>query len=145
VEGAHALRCGLQRGALRFRQRGQGRIQFGLADIEVRHRGGLHAVELVGVFQHRVVAAGAYVADDPADRAFDGVVGLGFESQQRIERFPEIVLGGVELADHDWAFASEARSKASMIGCRRARFSLSAAWLTTRREEMSMISSTSTR
>jgi hypothetical protein len=58
-----------------------------------------HAVEAVGVFQHRGVAAGLDVKQDLRHGGLDRIVGRGLEGQQRMQLLLEAVVGGVEFAD----------------------------------------------
>ena len=95
VEGADALGGDLQRLALGRRQAVQGRLQFGLRNIEGRHFRSTamrDAVKTVGVFQHGGIAARLHIGQDFCDRRFNRRIGTLLERQQRVERLLETFL-----------------------------------------------------
>eukprot|EP01022_Parablepharisma_sp_SALTPOND_P017907 TRINITY_DN290_c1_g1_i2.p1 TRINITY_DN290_c1_g1~~TRINITY_DN290_c1_g1_i2.p1 ORF type:complete len:1623 (-),score=570.02 TRINITY_DN290_c1_g1_i2:20056-24924(-) len=158
VIGTHAVGGGLQRMAACRGQAVQGCLQGLVADLQGGYRGGLHAVEALGVFQHGGVAARLDLGQDAGSGTVDGLVLAGLEGQHGRELLTEAGNGGIEFSDGNahgltcsarksWIvdyLALDAFSKASRMGCKRSRFNFSAAWFTTRREEISMMCSTST-
>mmetsp|Transcript_29288 Transcript_29288/g.53048 ORF Transcript_29288/g.53048 Transcript_29288/m.53048 type:complete len:339 (-) Transcript_29288:252-1268(-) len=142
VIGPHAPRRRLQRVALHGRDGRQRGLQFGRGDFQRGHAGGVQPVEALGVVQHGGITAGPHIGQDLGDAALYGGVGLGRPMAQALELGVEVGGGGRELADQ--GHVETALAKASISGRRVSRLSFSAAWLTTRRDEMSMICSTST-
>ncbi|MNQ25134.1 hypothetical protein D3C85_383470 [compost metagenome] len=95
MEGADALGGNLQRLALGRWQAVQGRLQFGLRNIEGRHfrRAAMRdAVETVRVFQYGGIAARFHVGQDFCDRRFNRCIGARLERQQGVERLLETIL-----------------------------------------------------
>ena len=96
-------------------------------------------VEAARVVEYRSIAIGANVLENFSDGQFDRVVCRVIEVQQFVKRGQKAGIAGRKSTNH-----LIAPSMAEMTGCSRSRFIFSAAWLTTSREEMLMISSTST-
>ena len=111
------------------------RSRSGLRDLEIGGARRRHAVEPPRVFEHRRIAARANVVEDRGDRAIDRLVLRASKAGERGET-------GVEVGLARWrgvrsqAWAATAVSNASISGCSRSRFSLSAAWFTIRRLEI---------
>src|SRR5690606_21094890 len=129
-------------------------------DLERGKRGCLDAVEAAGVFQHRGIAVAAHGLDDGGNRRIDLRILRGFERDQALEARFEVRIGGAQPRDSAHracparlrrrslartSAGAAACSNASINGCTSACLSLSAAWFTTRRAEMGMISSPATR
>jgi len=113
-------------------------------DLQRGHRRGLHAIEARRQLQQRRITPRAHVGNDPGHALLDGRVRLGRPVLQRLQLRLEV--GGVRVqpADvHLHAPTSTAFSKASIRARKGSCLSFSAAGLTTRRELMSMMCSTS--
>jgi hypothetical protein len=52
-------------------------LKLGLRQLQRRHRVGLQAIEALGVFQHRRIAALLHVGQDVGHALLDGRVGVG--------------------------------------------------------------------
>src|SRR5215208_2844224 len=108
----------------------------------------MERIEPVGIGQHRGVPALLHVAEDFRDALLDLRVGLGRPVQPRRELLLEGGGGGGQagrLGVHAVTSLPSAAANASMTRRIASCLSLSAAWLTTSRELMSMMRSTSTR
>src|SRR5918994_746460 len=100
------------------------------------------AVELPGVRPHRGVAALSHVGEDPAHRFLHRRILRGRVAREVRELR---VKGPVPSGEPAQFHRALAFAKASINGCSAARLVLSAAWLTIRRADTGMISSTATR
>src|SRR5690606_21651899 len=148
VVAAHAVGSGLQRVALCLGQSVEGGLEVALREFEFGHALRSEAIETRGVFEHGCVAALFHVADDFGHSLLEGGVGRGSPVQALGEPGFEIGLRGrkpqrLGLKGHavTEAAGATAFSNASMMRRMGSRLSLSAAWLTTRRAEMSMMCS----
>ena len=124
VKRADTLRCRHERVALPGRQAFERGTAFGRGKLE---RGDAHradAIEARGVFEHRGVAAGPHVGEDPSDRGLDGRVLLGVELGQPRQRRVEIRCRGVEppgrLLRHRPSPPPRRRSPGAAAACSRA-------------------------
>src|SRR5206468_975621 len=146
VEAAHAARRSVEGTALRWRDRVERGLQLALRNLQRRDRRCREAIEALRVFEHRRISARANVAQDRIDAFLDREIGLRRPVQHALQLALEIGRRRRELGDvHCHAAAPIAAAKASMMRRMASRLSLSAAWLTTKRAEICMISSTSTR
>src|SRR5690606_15487042 len=145
VVAAHAVGRLAQRLALLHRQAVERGAQLRMRQFELRHARHVEAVEAARVFDHRRVTRGAHGGEDVGDGVVDTRVGTALEGQQRVEFGEETRLAGIHAADdHAFSLLPMAPAKASSIGWMRSCLSFSEAWLTTRRELMSRMCSTST-
>ena len=122
---AYARGGGFERLTLNGRQARQCFLEFVLREFKLGHRRGIEAVEAIGVFDHRRIAARLYIGQNGGDGLVDGGILRTLKGQQRIETRLEIGVGTRETfnADH----ASTTRVMASRIGASVSRLSLSAA------------------
>ena len=124
-----------------FVKRVERHVQLRARQLELRHAARLGAIELARVVEHRHVSALAHVRHDGTHRALDCVVLRRLVAREPLERGIEPCVRGRHAPQ---LHGRTALAKASMSGCSAARRVLSAAWLTIRREETGMISSTAT-
>src|SRR5690606_31259209 len=113
VVGADPVGGRFKRIALRGWQRSQGRVPFGLGDVEFGGGGGGHPVKALRVFQQRSIAAAAHVGQDAGGGAVDGFVFGGFECQQSGQRGGKIRLAGIEAVDQGGHGVTEKQENAS--------------------------------
>jgi len=130
--------CLSQRRSLLPRQPGERRPQAGLRHLQLRHRARPDAVKAARVRKHRGIAAPANVRDDRARHSRHRTVRGRLVAGQGLELRAELRVARAQAAQlHRLAFAN-----ASIIGCSSDRRVFSAAWLTIKRAETGMISST---
>ena len=98
MESAHPLRRRLQGSAARSLQRIERGVAFFPADFQRRERSRAQAVELVGVFQHRRIAARLDVGQNASNGALDRFVFTGLECQHRVKLRFEVRIGRVQPA-----------------------------------------------
>src|SRR3954468_21688536 len=142
VKGADALMRGLQRFQLLPGHAAGSLAPLFLRNLELREGASAYAVKTLRILEHRGVAAGAHFGDDLAHRSLDPAVLRRLIAREGLER--GIEAGGPGRKPAQLHFPA-ALANASMSGCSAARLVLSAAWLTMRRAETGVISSTGTR
>src|SRR3954467_8692807 len=142
MEGADALMRGLQCFPLFPGHPAGSTAPLFLGNFELAERASAYAVETMRILEHRGVAAGAHFGDDRAHRCLYAAVLRDLVARERRER--GIEAGGPGRKPAQLHFPA-ALANASMSGCSAARLVLSAAWLTIRRAETGVISSTGTK
>ena len=128
VVNANPVSRRFQRLTLLSRQAIQRRLQFSLVQLEIRHATDGQAIKFVGVFDNRRITTDFDISQNADHCPFDTVILRPLESQQRIHFCREIGVDRSKSFNRDHRdYLSTARAKASIIGCRVSRLTLSEA------------------
>src|SRR5258706_9051081 len=145
MESSNPLGGTLQSAGLWSGQAAQRRSEILFANLELRDRACPHAVKAARVGKHRRITALAHIRDDRAHHALNRRFAGHLVEGQRCKLRVKTGLARGKAAQFHAVFPRRAATmKESMTGCSSARRVFRAAWLTTRRADTGMISSTGT-